>query len=438
MMEPEVAIFTDNESPLYWRLSSGAHYDKEDQTPNPGIHWPGSDPLSWNQLLLIDPILALGTLGAPIRHYSLSDLLLPPCAAQDKMGARTSAAGAGCIPLRHLRLAIFTQAQALSDVLVDAMHSKLAINNVTLTFLYAAGVVNRTSSTWLGEAGIQKTTGIANLRQGTGGPAQLNVTLEPNVVAGGKVTGSFGPEMSIEPWYYISERDKEEGDKKVDPPMMVMARFATPSKPPTSMSKSTLSAQTASLPTATLPKPIPSSAGLVAIARIQLPTHNVVFSATPSIPTPVWRQIATNAGVHLYTTMADKSQRGSGGGGGGGGTAVATSSNADALETDAIVEVAGSNSVYVAFANRVHWHPWLQRNLKIANDSGVANRVCNVQLKGVVESVRRYPDVDRGSKNSSGWMDARSGGTNLPTTVVCEECSTWQQPCNASVLYVLS
>ena len=34
-MEPEIAIFTDDESPLYWRLSSGAHHGTEDQVPDP-------------------------------------------------------------------------------------------------------------------------------------------------------------------------------------------------------------------------------------------------------------------------------------------------------------------------------------------------------------------------------------------------------------------
>ena len=29
----------------------------------PGMHWPARDPLSWNQNVLVDPILAMGSLG---------------------------------------------------------------------------------------------------------------------------------------------------------------------------------------------------------------------------------------------------------------------------------------------------------------------------------------------------------------------------------------
>ena len=441
-MEPEIAIFTDDESPLYWRLSSGAHHGTEDQVPDPGVHWPGSDPLSWNQLLLIDPVLALGNLGAPVRHYTLNDLLLPPCPDAgaerrarhgDQTQSQTAAAGAGCIPLRHLRLAIFTQAHALSDALTNAVYSKLAINNVTLTFLYAAGVVNRSTGVGLGEAGFQHATGIASLRGGTGGPMPLNVTLEPGG-ADGKVSGSFGPEISIEPWYYIAEDDDGGGNEggayqKPKPQMTVLARFAAarPSTRPASSPTPRSPRSKSSSPSEPRPR---TSPWLVAIARIQMPTHNVVFSATPSVPTPVWREIAENAGVHLYATASSRVQRGAG------RAAAATPRVGDVgiVGTDAIVEVAGSTSLYVAFANGVHWNPWSQRHLKV--DRGdAANRVCSVQLKGAVQSVRRYLDASM-IANSRGVHPERSN--NSPSTVlVCEECSTWQQPCNTSVLYVL-
>lgn len=442
-MEPEIAIFTDDESPLYWRLSSGAHHGTEDQVPDPGVHWPGSDPLSWNQLLLIDPVLALGNLGAPVRHYTLNDLLLPPCpdagaerrttpgdAPQDQTQSPTVAAGAGCIPLRHLRLVVFTQAHALSDALTNAVHSKLAMNNVTLTFLYAAGVVNRSTGVGLGAAGFQHTTGIASLREGTGGPMPLNVTLDPGV-ADGKVSGSFGPEISIEPWYYIAEDDDDGGNEKgayQNPHMTVLARFAAarpstrPASSPTPRSPGSKSSSSSE------PRPR-TSPWLVAIARIQMPTHNVVFSATPSVPTPVWREIAENAGVHLYATASNRVQHGAG----RAAAAMPRVGDVGIVGTDAIVEVAGSTSLYVAFANEVHWNPWSQRHLKV--DRGdAANRACSVQLKGAVQSVRRYLDASM-MANSRGHPKRSN---NSPSTVlVCQECSTWQQPCNTSVLYVL-
>ena len=69
-----------------------------------------TDPLSWNQLLVIDPLLALGTLGAPLRHYTLSDLRdLPPCTGQE-------ASPAGCIPLRSIRMAVLCDSDRSLDL----------------------------------------------------------------------------------------------------------------------------------------------------------------------------------------------------------------------------------------------------------------------------------------------------------------------------------
>ena len=119
-----MAIFTDDASALHWTVSSGAHHGTEDQRPDPNVAWPAAgktppqalrlafagsfihesccatDPLSWNQLLVIDPFLALSALGAPLSLYTLSDLRdLPPCTRQE-------ATPAGCIPLRSIRMAV--------------------------------------------------------------------------------------------------------------------------------------------------------------------------------------------------------------------------------------------------------------------------------------------------------------------------------------------
>ena len=77
-LTPQVVLFTDSTSALFWRLATGEHHSLEDHAKGacPPGHWPCSDPLSWNQNVLIDPVLALGTLGAPLRQYQLTDLLL--------------------------------------------------------------------------------------------------------------------------------------------------------------------------------------------------------------------------------------------------------------------------------------------------------------------------------------------------------------------------
>ena len=42
VLEPEVAIFTDDASALHWTVSSGAHHGTEDQRPDPNVAWPAA------------------------------------------------------------------------------------------------------------------------------------------------------------------------------------------------------------------------------------------------------------------------------------------------------------------------------------------------------------------------------------------------------------
>ena len=42
VLEPEVAVFTDDASALHWTVSSGAHHGTEDQRPDPNVAWPAA------------------------------------------------------------------------------------------------------------------------------------------------------------------------------------------------------------------------------------------------------------------------------------------------------------------------------------------------------------------------------------------------------------
>ena len=42
VLEPEVAVFTDDASALHWTVSSGAHHGTEDQRPEPNVAWPAA------------------------------------------------------------------------------------------------------------------------------------------------------------------------------------------------------------------------------------------------------------------------------------------------------------------------------------------------------------------------------------------------------------
>lgn len=338
VLAAEVAVFTDDESALHLRLQLGVHHGSEDQRPDPTVHWPGSDPLSWNQDMLDDPLLALGTLGAPMRQYMLADLMLPACA--------DAAPRTGCIPLDRLRLAVFPNAHVLPAALRASIAAKLASRNVTLVFLFAAGIIDEHGRA--DPEGIRGATGIAALRRGNGSVAQ-NLTFAPGA---SRLAGWFGPLERTDPWYYLDEGEGAAANATV------LARY--------------------------------SANGLAAAARVVLPgtaaapSHAVVFSSAPTLPTPLWRELAQHAGVHTY--MADE---------------------------DAIVDVDLSGSrLYVGHAAE-HWRPWIQRGVRAAGPSRAQG--CAVALPAPAGRV------------------AYSNGT-----LVCTGCATWAQACGTSEAYVVT
>ena len=79
-------------------------------------------------------VLALGTLGAPIRQYQLTDLLLDACPSGGGGGQRTQGntrthahTQTGCVPTAGLRLAIFTNAHVLPDAIRCAIGWRIAL-----------------------------------------------------------------------------------------------------------------------------------------------------------------------------------------------------------------------------------------------------------------------------------------------------------------------
>jgi hypothetical protein len=201
----------------------------------------------------------------------------------------------------------------------------------------------------------------------------LRVTLAEGVTDGPyTLRGEFGPEYSIAPWYYLAGCTST---------CTAIGRY--------------------------------SGTSLVAVGRVELPTHAVVFAGTPTLPVHVWRSIAARAGVHLYA---------------GGGN-------------DAVVEVMGG-SLYIAQAAD-HWSPWTQRTV---------TRTVTVAVGGV-----ESPTADVHAGVGGGWNESTIAGcrVRLPMpsrrveelvagghsgrarVLVCTDCSTWTQPCNSSALYTV-
>ena len=263
-LTPQVVLFTDSTSALFWRLATGEHHSLEDHAKGacPPGHWPCSDPLSWNQNVLIDPVLALGTLGAPLRQYQLTDLLLDECppGSQQKQQKQN-----GCLPVEGLRLAIFTNAHVLPDAVRSAIAEKLARNNVTLAFSYAAGVLDANGDIIPG--GIGAATGLGGSVVRGNGSLLLNVSLDVGELSGWYGIGDQHPFPDpVDPWFYLDDVSGGGGRR-------------TPAKACSSMARY-------------------NANGKVAIGRCQLADHAVVYSVLPVMPTPLWREVARLAGVH--------------------------------------------------------------------------------------------------------------------------------------------
>ena len=118
-----------------------------------------------------------------------------------------------------------------------------------------------------------------------------------------------------------------------------------------------------------------------AIARCERGGHAVVFSGIPTLPTPLWRAVARQAGVHLY------------------------------VDGDAVTEMAGS-TLFVRCTGQ-HWTPYTQAH--------VAERAAG--FKDVGACTVRLPEP---------LAVATAEG------MVCTRCDRWQLPVNTSALYFLT
>ena len=343
VLTPQIALFTDSASALFWRLSTGEHHSAEGvhKEACPPGHWPCSDPLSWNQNVLIDPVLALGTIGAPLRQYQLTDLLLDECPPAGRQQQN------GCLPVEGLRLAIFTNAHVLPAAVRSAIATKLARKNVTLAFSYAVGVLDAEGGTV--PDGIGAATGLGGSVVRGDGSLQLNVSLEPGI---GGLSGWYGigdqrptPDP-VDPWFYLD--DNATGNVGKSSSCSSMARYTANDK--------------------------------IAIGRCQLAGHAVVYSGLPALPTPLWREVARQAGVHTF------------------------------VDGDAVVEVAGT-SLFVRCTG-AHWVPHTEAHVVDGAASAAPGTGCSIRLPSLAAAV--------------------TTSAGLP---VCKNCDHWSVPTGSAELY---
>ncbi|MCP3057699.1 chitobiase/beta-hexosaminidase C-terminal domain-containing protein [Myxococcus sp. K38C18041901] len=236
---PQIAVFVDEQSV--------SHY------PLDGLG--GAPAYQFATATMMGQIEALSRVGAPAQHYLLSDL--------------------ATLDTSHLRLAIFPDAYKLSVADKQRIQQKLAGNGRTLLYLYAPGVIDGNGDA--ADANVSSTLGMPVSRRtntpafaatsymdgsgyphdGLGGPLSLgNFPLQYRVDVGG--TGAaLCPNTSA-----VNCIDSR-----------MLSRYAN------------------STDVAFAVKRVSDASG----------TYKVAFAAVPGVPTSMLRDVARDAGVHVFS-----------------------------------------------------------------------------------------------------------------------------------------
>jgi len=226
-MQPQVAIFIDDLSPAYLPLAGPA-----------GGHG------EFNFATNMQPVEALAGIGAPVRHYLLSDLLLPSFDAS------------------QIRLAVFPNAFRVTSALANAIHTKLEGAGRTLVYLYAPGLLN--DSEVATTAAMTSLTGIQLVR-GTG-PASLTTEFAdagPIPAIRAQAGSRYGVTYGVDPWFYSDDAN-----------VTVLGRYF--------------------------------GRGQAALVLREFGDYRVLFSGSPELPAAIYQGLAEYAGVHRYaTTLGD-------------------------------------------------------------------------------------------------------------------------------------
>ena len=260
VMVPEIAVFSDETSAAIRTMIPMEDLPMH-SSPSYG---------AFDAMLLGDVLPVIASSGAAVRVFQLTDLLLPG------------------LEWGHFRLCIFLNAFVVTPNISAAVKTKLQRPNTTLLWQYAPGLYS--SATGQPDpACVSELVGIP-LRRGAGG-IDLLTRLVPSEAAHdpfnalarrGLQYGHRGcceqwPKQ-VDPWFYWSNetlvgQSQHGHDDAVDVEVLGILEQANLSVP---------------------------VGGLVR-AKHRDTGHTTVFTAAPGLPVALWRSIAEEAGVHMYT-----------------------------------------------------------------------------------------------------------------------------------------
>jgi hypothetical protein len=192
-----------------------------------------------NRALMKEPSATLSTLGAPVRHYLLSDLTHPQFSAEG------------------VKVAVFPNAFHVDATTRQAIRDKLEKDGRTLVYLYAPGLLDDTEVASV--SNVEDLTGLSLVWDLN--PASLSTELQDAgpIQAVRDLAGQrYGPTYGVAPWFYSD-----------DPQAVILGRYFGRGQP--------------------------------SLVLRDFGTHRVVFSGSPGIPASVYRGIVQHAGAHLYT-----------------------------------------------------------------------------------------------------------------------------------------
>ena len=253
VMVPQIAVFSDETSAAIRTMIPAGDLPMHS---NPAYG-------AFDAMLLGDALPVIAASGAAVRAFQLTDLLLPG------------------LEWGHFRICIFLNAFVVTPEISAAIKTKLQRPNTTLLWQYAPGLYS--SATGQPDpARVAELVGIP-LRRGDGGIDLLtrlvqseaaqdsfNALARRNLQYGHRGCCQQWPKK-VDPWFYWSN-ETQHVHEIVDVEILGVLEQANLSV---------------------------AAGGLVRAHHRD--TGHTVFTAAPGLPVALWRSIAEEAGVHMYT-----------------------------------------------------------------------------------------------------------------------------------------
>ena len=228
---PEIAVFvdelSDTNTPIAGPLGDGIFSNYDSTTFMSDFHRNALNELS--------------KIGAPVRHYLLSDLLN------------------NRFPFSKTKLFIFLNTFRINSAIKQKIRNSVMTANKHLLFLYAPGLINETEI-----ADVENISNLISMQVKRGNGASY-LTTKFNVPLNGQYY-YYGISSPVNPWFYI---DTEASNG----PITSLGFFT-------------------------------NNTSMTSVAKTSVNGSTVVYSVANGLPKEVFRYFASEAGVHLFTNRA--------------------------------------------------------------------------------------------------------------------------------------